>query len=453
MKRVIIVGAGPAGLFAALTLMSKANVLVLEKGKEIYERRCPADVTECIHCKICDVIHGVGGAGGMSDGKLNLHPKIGGDLTEFVSEKRAYELIDRVDKVFIEHGAPEMDNASPEDLLRRAAAAGIEFLPIKQRHIGSDRLPVVIDSIKRYLEKGGVKFRLQTEVADILISDGKVGGVVIKKDKKVERAKSDYVVLAPGRAGSSWLSAIIKKCGIAVQHMPIDVGVRVEVPAVVYEDVVSINWDPKFRMMTPTYDDSVRTFCTSPHGFVVRDTYDDMVGVNGHSMIDRLSNNTNFAFLVRVRLTEPVEDTTAYGHSIARLATTIGGGKPLLQRLGDLRQGRRSTWRRIERSYVKPTLKAVTPGDISTALPHRIVTDILEGLHMLDQVVPGVASDSTLLYAPEIKFSAMRVITKDGFETSVDGLYTIGDGAGVSRDMVNAAATGIIAAEHLMDRL
>lgn len=435
MKRVIVVGAGPAGLFAALELMDKADVLVIDKGKNIDER--------------FNGVQGVGGAGGISDGKLNLHPKIGGDLTEFVSEEKAYELIDRVDEMFVNHGAPEEEELSTEELLRRAASSGIEFLPIKQRHIGSDKLPALINSIKRELEGRGVRFLLQTTVEDVLISDGGVEGVVTEKEK----IRSDYVILAPGRAGSPWLSYVMKKHGIALKHMPIDVGVRVEVPSSIYDDVVEINWDPKFRMRVPTHDDLVRTFCTSPYGFVVQDPYGDAVGVNGHSMRHKRSNNTNFAFLVRIDLTEPVEDTTAYGYSIAQLATTIGGGKPLLQRLGDLKRGRRSTWDRIKRSYVAPTLREVTPGDISMVLPYRILMDIIEGLNMLDHVVPGVASDSTLLYAPEIKFSAMRIITKEGFETSIKGLYTVGDGAGVSRSIVSAAATGLIGSEHLIATL
>ena len=435
MKKVIIVGAGPAGLFAALELKDKAEVLVIDKGKNVDERS--------------NDIQGVGGAGGISDGKLNLHPKIGGDLTEFISDKEAYDLIDRVDEIFVKHGAPEEEKLSAEKLLRRAAASGIEFLPIKQRHIGSDRLPALVNSIKRELESGGVKFSLQTTVEDVLISDDGVNGVLTEKEK----IRSDYVILAPGRAGSPWLSYVMKKHGIPLKNMPIDIGVRVEVPSSIYEDVVDINWDPKFRMRVPTHDDFVRTFCTSPYGFVVKDAYGKSVGVNGHSMRHKRSNNTNFAFLVKIDLTEPVEDTTAYGYSIAKLATTIGGGNPIIQRLGDIRRGRRSTWNRIKRSYVAPTLIEVTPGDISMALPYRILMDIIEGIDMLDQVVPGVASDSTLIYAPEIKFSAMRIITKEGFETPIKGLYTVGDGAGVSRGIVSAAATGLIAAEHLIAKL
>jgi len=232
------------------------------------------------------------------------------------------------------------------------------------------------------------------------------------------------------------------------------VGVRVEVPSVVYEKAVQTNWDPKFRMRTPTYDDLVRTFCTCPYGFVVQDTYEAGVGANGHSQRNCRSHNTNFAFLAKIALTEPLENTNEYGITIAEQAKTIGGGKPLLQRLGDLKKGRRSTWERLKRSYVEPTLKAVTPGDISMALPHRVVTDLLEGLDMLDRVVPGVASDATLLYAPEIKFAAVRPETRDNFETAVvDNLYVAGDGAGVTRGIVPAAAMGIVCAEGIIEKI
>ncbi|MEM2924559.1 MAG: NAD(P)/FAD-dependent oxidoreductase [Methanocellales archaeon] len=451
MKKVVIVGAGPAGLFAAMELMGKAEVLVIDRGKEALERRCKlSEQDECLHCPTCDVICGVGGAGCMSDGKLNLHPEIGGSLREFVSPEKSWELIRKIDEVFVKHGATnEVSPIGAESLVQKAAAHGIEFVPIKQRHIGSDKLPKLVQSIKNEMEARGVKFLLRTTVEDIEVKDGRVTGVVAVNNEGMKKIEADFVVLAPGRSGFNFLERICRKLNIPLKHLPIDIGVRVEVPAVVYEDVIKINWDPKFRMHTPTYDDLVRTFCTCPYGFVVKEQYDDVVGVNGHSFREKQSNNTNFAFIVRVNLTEPVEDTTAYGYSIAQLANTIGGGKPLIQRLGDLKRGRRSTWERIDRSYIVPTFKDVTPGDISMAMPARIVTDIIEGLDMLDKVVPGVASDSTLLYAPEIKFSAQRVISWEGFETQIKGLYAIGDGAGVSRSIVSSAATGIIAGEHI----
>ena len=448
MEKVIIVGAGPAGLFAGMELAPHFDVTIIDMGKDARSRHC--DVIRkgiCSDCDVCDVICGVGGAGGMSDGKLNLHPRVGGDLLEFVDEETAWKLIRKVEVEFadfFEEGFSEGDSGK---LSKISAATGIEFLPINQKHIGSDRLPEAIARIREKLEGMGVKFLLRKKVQDVIVENGRVGGVILSDGSKI---RSDYVLLAVGRAGTRWMADIANKLGIGLEYMPIDVGVRVEVPAVVYEDVVRINWDPKFRMRTPTYDDSVRTFCTCPYGFVIKDDYGGVIGVNGHSMSGKRSENTNFALLVRIELTEPVENTTAYGMSIANLANTIGGGKPLIQRLGDLEMGRRSTWKRIGRSYVKPTLKYVTPGDIGMAMPHRIVTDIIEGLEMLDRVVEGVASDSTLLYAPEIKFSAMRVKTGKYLETDINGLFVAGDGAGLSRGFVTAGCTGMIAARGIL---
>jgi uncharacterized FAD-dependent dehydrogenase len=339
----------------------------------------------------------------------------------------------------------------PSDGLQQCAAAnGIEFIPINQKHIGSDMLPKVIGSMKTDLEKRGVKFLLNTAVDSITARNNKASGVIAGG----KQYPADYVLLAPGRSGSTWLGEQMKKFGVPIKYMPIDVGVRVEVPAVVYEEAVKTNWDPKFRMHTSTYDDLVRTFCTCPYGFVVQDTYESGVGANGHSQRNCRSTNTNFAFLTKIGLTEPLENTNEYGCTIAEQAKTIGGGKPLLQRLGDLKKGRRSTWERLKRSYVVPTLRFVTPADISMALPHRVVTDLLEGLDMLDRVVPGVASDSTLLYAPEIKFAAVRPETREHFETAVvDNLFVAGDGAGVTRGIVPAAAMGIACAEGIIERI
>lgn len=452
MKKVIIVGAGPAGLMAAHKLAGKANVTIIEKGSDIDKRVCQVlKGKDCIYCNACSVTAGVGGAGGMSDGKLNLSPLVGGDWADFVGFAEADRIIDEVDDYFVENGAPkEVQDVPTSGLAARAAAGGIEFIPLRQKHIGSDMLPDVINSMKAGLEARGVKFMLRTTVESIIVDNDKIGGVVAKG----KELKADFVLLAPGRSGSTWLGGQMSHYGVPIKYMPIDVGVRVEVPSVVYEEAVQVNWDPKFRMYTQTYDDLVRTFCTCPYGFVVQDTYEAGVGANGHSQRNCRSNNTNFSFLAKVGLTEPLENTNEYGATIAQLARTIGGGKPILQRLGDLKAGRRSTWDRLRRSYVEPTLKAVTPGDISMSLPHRIVTDILEGLEMLDRVVPGVASDSTLLYAPEIKFAAVRPETREGFETAkVDNLFVAGDGAGLTRGIVPAAATGVIAATGIMNKL
>jgi uncharacterized protein len=452
---VLIIGAGPTGLFAANELAGKLDVIVVDKGRALNERKCVALLNgRCKKCLPCNITGGLGGAGGLSDGKLNLRPDIGGNLEEFVNSEEAWSIINEIDQLFLKHGASEEIYAPNEDeispLLREAAASGIKFIPIVQRHMGSDKTPPIITSIKEELEDKGVLFMLETEVLDI-IAEGKVKGAKLKNNKEgIFIVNCDYLLAAPGRIGAKWLSDQTEKLKIPVKHNPVDVGVRVELPQIVMEEVTAINWDPKFHIITQTYDDFVRTFCVCNKGFVVEEVYDEFMGVNGHSMRDKLSENTNFAFLVRVELTEPIENTSDYAFSIATITNTLGGGKPILQRLGDLRKGRRSTWRRIERSNVVPTFNCVTPGDIAMALPHRVVVDIIEGLEALNKVLPGVASDSTLLYAPEIKLYAMRLEMDKKMKTRIDGLYAAGDGAGVSRGIVGAAATGIIAARDII---
>lgn len=454
---VLIIGAGPAGLFAANELAGKFNVVVVDKGRNLKERKCVALLNgSCKRCLPCNITGGLGGAGGLSDGKLNLRPDIGGNLEEFVSNEEAWSIINEIDQIFLKHGASEELYAPNEQeispLLKEAAASGIKFIPIVQRHMGSDKTPPIITSIKDELEEKGVFFMLETEVLDIIVDD-KVKGAKLKNTKEGNfTINCDYLLAAPGRIGAKWLSDQTDKLKIPVKHNPVDIGVRVELPQIVMEEVTNINWDPKFHIITKTYDDFVRTFCVCNKGFVVEEVYDEFMGVNGHSMRDKVSENTNFAFLVRVELTEPVENTSDYAFSIATIANTLGGGKPLLQRLGDLRKGRRSTWRRLERSNVVPTFDCVTPGDIAMALPHRVVVDIIEGLEALDKVLPGVASDSTLLYAPEIKLYAMRLEMNKNMKTRIAGLYAAGDGAGVSRGIVGAAATGIIAARDIIKK-
>ncbi len=427
--KVVIVGAGPAGLFAANELAEKADVVVIESRGY------------------------VGGSGLRSDGKLNFHPKIGGDLTEFMSEAEAEELLSYIEEILAGYGVKAFINTEKlEKLEEKAAKAGIRFIPIKQAHIGSDRLPGLMDRFRNDLEKKGVKFLLRTRAKDFIVRNGLVKGVITDKDV----LECDYVLVAPGRIGSLWLMEMCRKYDIPMRHNPVDIGVRVEVPNDVMREIVYDYgcWDPKFHIYTPSYDDFVRTFCVCPSGFVVKESYGEgLFGVNGHSMWGKQSQNTNFAFIVRVALTEPLENTTEYGMRIAQLVNTLGGGRPIIQRLGDLKRRRRSTWARISRSHVEPTLKDVTPGDISMAYPSRILTDILEGLEALDRVIPGVYSNSTLLYAPEIKFYSMRIETDRSLRTTIPNMFVAGDGAGVSRGIVGAAATGIIAAKGIMASL
>ena len=452
MYDVVVVGAGPAGLFAAYEIAcnSSLKILILDKGKDIINRQCPSlkEFQRCFKCSPCNILCGLGGAGGLSDGKLNLKSDVGGNLEEFVSKEEADDLVKKIDDIFLEHGASEkLYGKNSHELESKAAAVGLEFIPIPQRHIGSDKLPSVVTSIKSFLESKGVKIQLNSEVEDIESS-----GIYRLKCANGEVIESRFVLCATGRYGADWITAQAKKLKINTRFAPIDIGVRVEVPAVVMEEIIEYAWDPKFHIYSPTYDDFVRTFCTCPYGFVVMEDYGDFIGVNGHSSNTEKSNNTNFAFLTRVELTEPVENTTEYGVSIAKLATTIGGKMPIIQRLEDLKNGRRSTNSRIEKSFVEPTLKNATPGDISMALPHRIVENIIEGLEKLDQVIPGVNSDSTLLYAPEIKFYSMRFIVSKDLETNMPNFFVAGDGAGLSRGIVASAATGIIAARGIMKK-
>ncbi|MGD2142525.1 MAG: NAD(P)-binding protein [Candidatus Bathyarchaeota archaeon] len=427
--KTIIVGAGPSGLFAAKELADDFDVTVLERRDY------------------------VGGSGLHSDGKLNFHPLIGGDLTKFLSEKEAWDLVSYIREVFLSLGVEEreQDEAGMEDLKARAAKAGIRFIKIKQNHIGSDYLPEVMARMRRTLEEKGVDFLLGVEATDLMVEGDRVTGV--KTDDGLQSA--DNVILVPGRSGSRWLSSLMGRLGVQMHFNPIDISLRVEVPHEVVQEIINGYgvWDPKFHIYTPSYDDFVRTFCVCPRGFVVEDAYEDgLIGVNGQSMRETGSPNTNFALLTKMKLTHPLENTAEYGRRIAQLANTLGGKRPILQRLGDLRANRRSTWDRIERSYVEPTLENTTPGDISMAYPSRIIRDFLEGLQMLDKVIPGVNSASTLLYAPEIKFYAMRIETDRHLRTTISNLYVAGDGSGVSRGIIGAAATGIIAAKGIINR-
>lgn len=450
---VVIIGAGPAGLFAAYEFANNGSlkILVVDKGKDINNRLCPSisEFQRCLKCKPCNILCGLGGAGGLSDGKLNLKADVGGNLEEFVSKEEADRLVKKIDDVFLEHGgSSKLYGTDSHDLEKKAAEAGIEFIPIPQRHIGSDKLPSVITSFKNYLENMGVEFWLNTNVKKIEKNNNY--RLVLEDERQLE---SRFIIAATGRSGAEWISSEAKRLGVNTRFAAIDIGVRVEVPSVVMENIIEFAWDPKFHIYTKKYDDFVRTFCTCPNGFVVMEDYGEYIGVNGHSSNSEKSDNTNFAFLTRIELTEPVENTTRYGKSIAKLATTIGGKMPIIQRLEDLRTGHRSTASRIEKSFVKPTLKNATPGDISMAMPHRIVENVVEGLEQLDKVIPGVNSDSTLLYAPEIKFYSMRFIVNKNLETNISNFFVAGDGAGLSRGIVASAATGIIAARGILKKV
>ncbi|WP_268907549.1 NAD(P)/FAD-dependent oxidoreductase [Desulfomarina profundi] len=452
---VIIVGGGPAGLFAAYYLGEHSNldVLVIEKGKSSLKRKCPIKDNGCIKCSPCNILCGIGGAGLFSDGKLNFIHKLGKtDLTQFMDTSAAMALINETETIFnrfnMDGRVFPTDREKAREIRKEARKHGIDLLVIKQKHLGSDNLPRHISLMADYVSEQGVTFHHMEEVEDLLVKNGRIEGV---KTNKVSY-NAPYVILAPGRVGAEWVAGVVKNHGIEVSQRGIEVGVRVEVHNEIMQDLCSIIYDPTFFVRTAKYDDQTRTFCTNYGGYVALENYQDFVCVNGHAFMDQKSDNSNFAFLSKVVLTDPVEDNTAYGESIGRIATLIGGGKPLLQRYGDLKRGRRSTWNRVKNSYIEPTLKNVTCGDIAMALPERILTNLVDGLEQLNAVVPGVANDETLLYAPEIKFFATQVHTGNTLETAVSGLFVAGDGPGVAGNIVSATATALIPAKEIVKR-
>lgn len=432
---VAIIGTGPAGLFAAYELRETGlKVILIDRGEEPMQRK--------------HISFGVGGAGAFSDGKLNLTSKIGGDPASLNRDATAIQLyIDKIDAVFTQFGAPERysgeDPASLFELKKEASRYGIEFISGRQRHMGTSKVRVIIDRFYHYLRDGGIAFSLVNPIEKI----EKRGDLFVLSGSTTIEAK--YLLAAPGRASAYWLREEARRMNIRTEYGPIDVGIRVEFPAEIYAPIEKIMYDAKLRVRTETYDDMVRSFCTNPRGFVVQESYSDYVLVNGHAENDEKTDNTNFALLSHIELTDPVEDTTEYGRAIAQLATTIGGGKPILQRLKDLKDGRRSTEERIRRAAITPTLKDVTPGDISMALPSRVVVNLSEGLDKLNYIIPGLNADNTLLYAPEIKFYDTRYPLSATMETECSRFYIAGDASGYSRGIVYAAVTGLIAAEGI----
>ncbi|WP_456473528.1 NAD(P)/FAD-dependent oxidoreductase [Desulfolithobacter sp.] len=453
---VIIVGAGPAGLFSAFYLCEHTSlrVLLLEKGKGPLKRTCPiTDNRLCQECRPCNILCGVGGAGLFSDGKLNYIHKLGKtDLTQFMPVAEARTLINETESIFNRFGMDGVvyptDMQAARNIRKEAKRHGIDLLLIRQKHLGSDRLPGYITTMADYITSRGVELHTLEYARDIIVQDGRVQGVVT--DRGEYRAK--FVILAPGRGGADWMGQVAERYGLGLHQRGIEVGVRVEVHNDIMQDLCETIYDPTFFIQTNKYDDQTRTFCTNFGGFVALENYRRFVCVNGHALQDKKSENTNFAFLSKVVLTEPVTDNQAYGESIGQLATLIGGGRPILQRFGDLRRGRRSTWHRIRKGYITPTLDKVVCGDIAMALPERILTNLVEGLTKLNRVVPGVANDETLLYAPEIKFFATQVETSGPLETRIENLFVAGDGPGVAGNIVSASATGLIPAREICRR-
>lgn len=456
---VAIIGAGPAGLFCAYELKEKnpkIKVALIDKGHRAETRMCPMKVNggKCVNCKVCQILSGYGGAGTFSDGKLNFIPKLGkSDLFKYMSQSEAYKLIDDTEGIFTKFKMDSdvypsnMDEAN--QIKKEVAKTGARLLVIKQKHLGSDKLPGYIKDFTDYLENEGVEIYENANVSDIISKKEDEHELVI--DGK-ESIVAKNVVVAPGRTGAKWIQELADKYSIPYTSQSIEIGVRVEVRKEILEDITNVIYDPTIFIKTDTYTDEIRTFCTNPGGFVAKENYYGFICVNGHSLKDIKSNNSNFAFISKVGLTEPVTNTRLYGESIARIANTLGDGKPIIQSLRDLKKGRRSEWKRINKGFIEPTLKDCVAGDLSLVLPHRIITNILEGLEKLDKIIPGVNNDETLLYGPEIKFFSNEIDTNNKFKLENYNIYFVGDGAGKAGNIVTAAATGLVAARDIIEK-
>lgn len=451
---VIIVGAGPAGIFSALELTEKDNfkILMLDRGQDIVQRKCPASRGfECVHCDPCAVLSGWGGAGAFSDGKLTLSTEVGGWLNQYMSQKELEVLVDYVDKIYLKFGATKDvyggDEERIDEIERKASLAGLKFVRQKIRHMGTERCAQTLRKMRQELDDK-IEFRAKTDVKGLIVKDGEVEGV---ETANGEKFFGKYVVVAPGRSGAEWLQCEAQALGLRTLNNPVDIGIRVEVLASVMEELTRVLYEPKLVYYSKSFDDQVRTFCVAPHGEVITESYDGVLTVNGQSYAERKTENTNFAILVSTSFTEPFKEPIAYGKYVARLSNLLSGGV-IVQRLGDLESGRRSTPERIARSVVVPTLKNATPGDLSFVLPYRYLADIREMLQALDKIAPGLHSRDTLLYGIEVKFYSSRLQLTSSLETRIHNLFTAGDGAGVTRGLIQASSSGIIVSREIVKR-
>ncbi|MFW6000985.1 MAG: NAD(P)/FAD-dependent oxidoreductase [Halanaerobium sp.] len=456
---LIIIGAGPTGIFTALELIKKEadlDILILEKGNDLEKRICPMKENPgsgCIHCKSCAIVSGWGGAGAYSDGKLSLSPDIGGNLENYIGREALIKNISYADDIYMEFGAPERIFGVPEDkqeeIRKKAVKAELKFIPARLRHLGTGYSQVVLQNMQDYIEKNGVEISFGVNVKEFIVENEKIKGVKTASGIEI---RAEYVMAAAGRENAEWLTGEAKKLGINTAINPVDIGVRVECPAAVTEYLTDNLYETKLIYHTPTFDDKVRTFCMSPYGEVVSENNQGLITVNGHSHSDIKTHNTNFALLVSKTFTDPFHEPITYGKDIAKLANLLAGGV-LVQRLGDLLDGRRTTKKRLERSVTEPTLKDATPGDLSLVLPHRHLTGIIEMLKALDKLTPGLYGRDTLLYGVEVKFYSSRLDVNDNLETKVGNLYFGGDGAGITRGLMQASVSGIVIARSIMSKM
>ncbi len=457
MYNVAIIGAGPAGIFAALEITKLKpdwKVVLIEKGQKIEKRKCllREGYEKCPTCKKCGLLCGWGGAGAFSDGKLTLTPDVGGHLIDYMSREKVEDLIKYSDDLYLKFGATDevfgTDKKVFQEIEREAALAELKLVHSPVRHLGTERSLDVLKGMQDYLDE---KITIINNVAakNLIVECEQVKGIVLENGETI---RAEYTIIAPGREGADWLTKEFDKNKIGFVNNAVDVGVRVELPAPVFEPLTSKLYESKLVYYSPTFGDEVRTFCMNPNGEVVQENYNGISTVNGHSYAEKTTNNTNFALLVSKKFTEPFKEPIAYGQHVASLANMLAGGV-LVQRFGDLLEGRRSTPERIKSSIITPTLACATPGDLSLVLPYRQMLSIIEMLYALDKIAPGTASRYTLLYGVEVKFYSARVKLTNELETEgVKNLFAIGDGAGVTRGLIQASASGVHAARTICGR-
>ncbi len=456
---VAIIGAGTAGIYAGyelLRLKPHLRVLVLEMGNDIYSRRCPivaGKVRECISCKPCSIMSGFGGAGAFSDGKYNFTTEFGGWLSDYLDDRELMDLIDYVDSVNVRFGATEevftTDSPEARILERRALEHDLHLLQARCKHLGTDRNLKILTNIYEFM-RGKCEFRFNTAVEGVTPLPNGGYRLHLRGDGDVECA---FCIAAPGRSGAEWFSDRCRELNLPMSNNQVDLGVRVELPAKVFEHITDVVYESKLVYRTKQYGDKVRTFCMNPYGHVVSENVEGLITVNGHSYADPAlrSKNTNFALLVSNRFTKPFNQPYSYGKHIASLSNMLGGGV-LVQRFGDLVRGVRTNEHRMGHSFVKPTLNA-TPGDLSLVLPKRHMDNIIEMIYVLDKIAPGTANCDTLLYGVEVKFYSARIDLSRELETDLPGLFAIGDGAGITRGLAQAGASGVHAARAIARRL
>ena len=450
---VIIVGAGPGGIYTAYELMkSKLKVAVFELGRPLNQRKCPIDgkkVKSCIRCPVCSIMSGFGGAGAFSDGKYNITNQFGGTLFEYTGKEEALDLMRYVDQINLAHGGEgtRLYSTANTQIKRMCLENGLHLLDAQVRHLGTDINYVVLENLYNEL-KEHVDFFFNSAVSTVDKTDD---GYEVHVGDKVYSCRN--LVLSVGRSGSKWLESVCESLDLPTNSNRVDIGVRVELPADIFAHLTDELYESKIVYRTQKFEDLVRTFCMNPHGVVVNENTNGIVTVNGHSYEDptRHTENTNFALLVSKHFSIPFKDSNGYGESIARLSNMLGGGV-IVQRFGDLVRGRRSTPARIRDSFVAPTL-AATPGDLSLVIPKRILDGIIEMIYALDKIAPGTANDDTLLYGVEVKFYNMEVQINEHLETRNKGLYVIGDGSGVTHSLSHASASGVYVARRIMETM